>query len=149
MEDYGVDLEQQEDYYIGLCPFHNDRNPSFTVYTNDHDDNSRWHCWTCDPEGGDVISFVQKIEHLPFDKAKKIACIYSSDYDLLAKEIANRFSPKKDNLPFLLDLQDDLRKLLQKDEDIELFQDRLMKITNELKSGSKYLKYNIKRILAN
>lgn len=147
IEDYDVELTKQEDYFVALCPFHDDKNPSFTVYLNDSDDNSRWHCWTCDPEGGDVIDFVKKIENISFDEAKKIACDYSSDYDLLVKEIASRFKPKSDNLDLLLDLQDTLRGILISGE-IEVFNNKLKQVMEELKSKSPYLKYNIKRILA-
>ncbi|WP_159620662.1 DNA primase [Ruania rhizosphaerae] len=48
----------------GLCPFHDERTPSFHVRPQ----LGLWHCFGCD-EGGDVISFVQKIDHLPFTDA--------------------------------------------------------------------------------
>ena len=48
----------------GLCPFHDERTPSFHVRPQ----LGLWHCFGCD-EGGDVISFVQKIDSLPFSEA--------------------------------------------------------------------------------
>lgn len=48
----------------GLCPFHDERTPSFHVRPH----LGMWHCFGCG-EGGDVISFVQKIDHLPFSEA--------------------------------------------------------------------------------
>ena len=45
----------------GLCPFHDERTPSFHV----RPPVGLWHCFGCG-EGGDVISFVQKIDHLTF-----------------------------------------------------------------------------------
>ncbi|ROR74113.1 DNA primase [Bogoriella caseilytica] len=48
----------------GLCPFHDERTPSFHVRPQ----LGLWHCFGCD-EGGDVISFVQRIDHLPFAEA--------------------------------------------------------------------------------
>ncbi|WP_026459435.1 DNA primase [Schaalia vaccimaxillae] len=45
----------------GLCPFHDERTPSFHVRPH----LGMWHCFGCG-EGGDVISFVQKIDHLSF-----------------------------------------------------------------------------------
>jgi len=45
----------------GLCPFHDEKTPSFTIRPSV----GAWHCFGCD-EGGDVISFVQKVEHLTF-----------------------------------------------------------------------------------
>ena len=48
----------------GLCPFHDERTPSFHVRPQV----GLWHCFGCG-EGGDVISFVQKIDHIPFSEA--------------------------------------------------------------------------------
>ena len=48
----------------GLCPFHDEKTPSFNVRPS----LGRWHCFGCD-EGGDVISFVQKVDHLTFAEA--------------------------------------------------------------------------------
>ncbi|TQN31101.1 DNA primase [Haloactinospora alba] len=45
----------------GLCPFHDEKSPSFNVTP----DRGLFHCFGCH-EGGDVISFVQKMEHLSF-----------------------------------------------------------------------------------
>ena len=44
--------------FIGLCPFHDDKNPSFHVYR----------CWVCD-QGGDCFRWVMEIEKLPFPEA--------------------------------------------------------------------------------
>jgi len=48
----------------GLCPFHDERTPSFNVRPQ----LGLWHCFGCG-EGGDVISFVQKINSLSFAEA--------------------------------------------------------------------------------
>lgn len=48
----------------GLCPFHDEKTPSFHVRPQ----LGYWHCFGCG-EGGDVISFVQKISHLSFVEA--------------------------------------------------------------------------------
>src|ERR1700751_2861835 len=48
----------------GLCPFHNEKSPSFHVRPN----HGHFHCFGCG-EGGDVYAFVQKIEHISFVEA--------------------------------------------------------------------------------
>ncbi|MDO5729939.1 MAG: DNA primase [Actinomycetaceae bacterium] len=48
----------------GLCPFHDEKTPSFHVRPLA----GLWHCFGCG-EGGDVISFLQQIDHLSFTEA--------------------------------------------------------------------------------
>ncbi|MFP5359211.1 MAG: DNA primase [Actinomycetes bacterium] len=48
----------------GLCPFHDERSPSFHVRPAA----GRWHCFGCG-EGGDVIEFVMRMDGLPFAEA--------------------------------------------------------------------------------
>ena len=48
----------------GLCPFHDEKSPSFNIRPAV----GAWHCFGCG-EGGDVISFLQKIDHLTFAEA--------------------------------------------------------------------------------
>src|SRR3954447_4604729 len=48
----------------GLCPFHDEKSPSFNIRPAV----GAWHCFGCG-EGGDVISFVQKVDHLSFSEA--------------------------------------------------------------------------------
>ncbi|RIK17177.1 MAG: DNA primase [Acidobacteria bacterium] len=48
----------------GLCPFHDEKTPSFTVRPAV----GYFHCFGCE-EGGDVLDFVQKIDHLTFAEA--------------------------------------------------------------------------------
>lgn len=48
----------------GLCPFHDEKTPSFNVRPGV----GLWHCFGCG-EGGDVYSFLQKINHLSFTEA--------------------------------------------------------------------------------
>ncbi|WP_067719535.1 DNA primase [Nocardia yamanashiensis] len=48
----------------GLCPFHDEKSPSFHVRPN----HGHFHCFGCG-EGGDVFAFLQKIEHIGFVEA--------------------------------------------------------------------------------
>jgi DNA primase len=50
----------------GLCPFHNERTPSFYVFC----ETQTWHCFGCN-EGGDLFSFVQKQQEIDFREALK------------------------------------------------------------------------------
>ena len=50
--------------YVGLCPFHNEKTPSFSVSR----DKQFFHCFGCGV-GGDVITFMMKIENLDFPDA--------------------------------------------------------------------------------
>ncbi len=49
----------------GLCPFHDEKTPSFQVTPS----RGRWYCFGACGEGGDVITFLQKIENLSFQEA--------------------------------------------------------------------------------
>jgi DNA primase len=51
----------------GLCPFHGEKTPSFSV----HAVRQFYHCFGCN-ESGDVFSFVQKIENVGFPEAVKL-----------------------------------------------------------------------------
>jgi len=59
-----VELKQSGENFIGLCPFHDEKNPSFNVYS----ETQTWHCFGCE-KSGDVISFVMEKEHLSFRDA--------------------------------------------------------------------------------
>ena len=50
--------------FVGLCPFHDDHNPSMRVYP----DRQSYRCWSCN-EGGDCFSFVMKRERFGFREA--------------------------------------------------------------------------------
>ena len=53
--------------YEGLCPFHDDRNPSFHVYP----DRQSYRCWVCN-EGGDCFTWVQQIDRVTFPEALEL-----------------------------------------------------------------------------
>lgn len=64
-----VSLSKNGRNYIGLCPFHNEKTPSFTVFSQSR----RFQCFGCG-EKGDVITFLMKKENLSYPAAvKKLA----------------------------------------------------------------------------
>jgi DNA primase len=56
--------------YIGLCPFHSEKTPSFSV----HAGRQFYHCFGCG-QSGDVFSFIQKIENVSFPEAVKTVAV--------------------------------------------------------------------------
>jgi len=60
-----VELKRAGKSLKARCPFHDDKTPSFVVYP----EQQRWHCFGACSEGGDVISFVQKIRNFTFREA--------------------------------------------------------------------------------
>lgn len=66
ISDY-VKLKPAGTNYKGLCPFHNEKTPSFHVNTA----KQIYRCFGCG-EGGDVISFVMKVENLDFMDAVRL-----------------------------------------------------------------------------
>ncbi len=70
-----VRLERSGSNFKGLCPFHNEKTPSFFVSPT----KKIFKCFGCG-EGGDVISFIQKYENISFWEAvKKLADEYGID----------------------------------------------------------------------
>lgn len=78
-----VSLRRRGQHFVGLCPFHTERSPSFHV----RHDRGYFKCFGCGV-GGDAIRFIERIENLPFVEAAKF----------LAKragvEIVEEFSPQ-------------------------------------------------------
>ncbi len=67
-----VVLKQAGKNLVGLCPFHSEKTPSFTVSP----DKQIFHCFGCG-EGGDVFSFLIKYENIAFPEAvRKLAARY-------------------------------------------------------------------------
>ncbi len=59
-----VQLRKQGRNWVGLCPFHAEKSPSFNV----REETNRYKCFGCDASG-DVYTFVQEIEHVDFVQA--------------------------------------------------------------------------------
>lgn len=59
-----VTLKRRGRNHIGLCPFHNEKSPSFNIYP----ENGSFYCFGCGV-GGDVITFIRRIENLDYMEA--------------------------------------------------------------------------------
>ncbi len=64
VEAAGVKLRGSGRVRQGLCPFHQEDEASFTVYS----DSERWYCFGCGL-GGDVLDFIQRVENLSLPEA--------------------------------------------------------------------------------
>ena len=62
-----VTLKKRGNTYVGLCPFHNEKTPSFTVYPA----TQSFYCFGCGA-GGDAVTFIKKIENLDYIDAVKL-----------------------------------------------------------------------------
>lgn len=89
VREYGTKLNGSSDVITGLCPFHTEKTPSFGVSL----DKQLWYCHGSCKEGGDIFSFVQKMEALPFDaaliKLAEIAGVPVAEYmgDMTPEEV--------------------------------------------------------------
>ncbi|MBE7014190.1 MAG: DNA primase [Ruminococcaceae bacterium] len=61
-----TDLKQSGNRFLGLCPFHKEKTPSFFVNKEDQ----LYYCFGCH-EGGNIINFVEKVNNLDFIEAVK------------------------------------------------------------------------------
>lgn len=62
-----VTLSPRGNRFVGLCPFHSEKTPSFTVFP----DTQSFYCFGCGA-GGDVITFVMRSENLEYPEAVKL-----------------------------------------------------------------------------
>jgi len=64
IESYDIKLKKKGSNYVGLCPFHQEKTPSFTVNPK----TNLYHCFGCNA-GGDVIGFICQKEGIGFKEA--------------------------------------------------------------------------------
>lgn len=122
-----VRLKKSGANYMGLCPFHNEKTPSFSVSPT----KGIFHCFGCNA-GGSVINFVMKTENLTFTEAVKelamranIALPHLNGYD------ANKEKEIRDQKEILFNINNDAASFyfsyLSKDEGkvaVEYFKER-------------------------
>jgi hypothetical protein len=64
LENEGINLKRSGRSYRGMCPFHEGQSAALAVYPS----SQSWYCYGCS-EGGDVISFIQKLHGYDFKNA--------------------------------------------------------------------------------
>lgn len=64
-----VSLKRRGKNLVGLCPFHNEKTPSFTVYP----ESQSFYCFGCGA-GGEAISFIRRAENLDYTEAVRLLC---------------------------------------------------------------------------
>ena len=69
-----VPLKKRGRVFTGLCPFHSEKTPSFTVYP----DSQSFYCFGCGA-GGDVITFIRNIENLEYIEAVRFLAQRAGD----------------------------------------------------------------------
>lgn len=84
-----VSLKRSGSYYKGLCPFHNDSNPSFYVSPS----RGTCHCYTCG-EGGDSVGFIMKHEQMNYVEALRWL---ANRYGIEVKETELTDEQRKEN----------------------------------------------------
>lgn len=85
-----VQLKKSGKNYLGLCPFHNEKSPSFSVA----EDKQIFHCFGC-AKGGNVFSFIQEIEGLSFpESVEKVADLANISVSLNLTNRPQVMSPK-------------------------------------------------------
>lgn len=124
-----VVLKRKGRNYFGLCPFHNEKSPSFSVSP----DKQIFHCFGCNV-GGNVFHFIMKIENISFIESVK----------LLANRVGielptEAMSPEEEKKEILKE------KIYQLNQDAALFYHKLL-YKPESKAAQNYVK---KRQLGN
>lgn len=97
-----IQLKRRGKNLVGLCPFHNERTPSFTVYP----ESQSYYCFGCGAGGG-VLNFAKEVENLDFMQAVQFLCdkvgmsIPTDDFDdSLAKKRKRMYQINKEAARF-------------------------------------------------
>jgi hypothetical protein len=86
-----VNLKRDGNEYLGLCPFHSEKTPSFKVYQ--HDGVLLYKCFGCG-EAGNVLIFVQKLDKITFGQAiRKVDEFISKEFATKRGAVESTFKP--------------------------------------------------------
>ncbi len=95
-----VRLTRKGDRYWGLCPFHHDKNPSFTVVDNAGANGGFYKCFACG-KGGGLFQFIMEIQHVTFPEAVEILAKQAGVELQEATEAEKRQMDKKEAMAVL------------------------------------------------
>ena len=119
-----VSLKRAGSRLVGLCPFHNEKTPSFTVFSSENS----FYCFGCGT-GGDAITFVKKIENLDYPDA----------IEFLAKQLGLSVPQEVQNFPLDKPKVERKRVLDMNREAAKFFHKCLFADTPDAKSALDYL----------
>ncbi|MCX5750200.1 MAG: DNA primase [Candidatus Saganbacteria bacterium] len=104
VSDY-VGLKKRGKNYLGLCPFHSEKTPSFTVSP----EKGIFHCFGCHV-GGNVFSFIMKVENISFQEAAELL---ASKVDVFIKRADREDDKLKSEKEKLYDIMGQAAKFYQ------------------------------------
>jgi hypothetical protein len=115
------DLTQKADNrYDALCPFHDDKNPSLSVYLDTEDKKGRYKCWSCGASG-DAIDFLMELLEISYADAKKIATEEVDTITELEDRLRDvtKYASSPINLPVIAGVMSSYAQVLPKQQYIE------------------------------
>jgi DNA primase catalytic core len=93
VECQGITLKKHGKDYLGLCPFHDDKEPSLVISP----EKNLWHCLGACGEGGDVINWMMKSQGVSFRHAVEL--LREGEFSSLAAQPVKRTTVTKLDLP--------------------------------------------------
>ena len=97
-----VKLSKKGNEYLGLCPFHNEKTPSFTV----SDDKGFYHCFGCQAHGS-IFDFIMKTQGIGFQET---VIMLAQDLGIDYKIEYSKGSEKNDRYQRLLNLTQEISR---------------------------------------
>jgi DNA primase catalytic core len=97
----GVDLKGSGDNLLGLCPFHEDHEPSLVITPS----KNLWNCLGACGKGGDAIRWVETAEHVPFLRAVELLSRGYPNFSYPHKRGARASTPSRP-CPITLDMNE-------------------------------------------